>query len=955
MTETPIAARAIQWLAPGDPPLAALARRVALDARDQLPDLSRVAVLVPDLAIAPNLRRRLLGHCETGALLGPTLTTLRHWIESRTLARSPLLNTHGRELMLVEVLEANRALFGDGNPWHIADELLTLFDQLTLGEHALTRLREWQTEPGRDYLGAFAAQAEIVRTLWQAWQAQLEDEQLGDRTAWYADGLATADIPADERLYLAGYDWLTPVELSWVVRQLDAGRLHLLLSPDDPLASQLHQASVVNRLPETPTPPAPVAVLRAAFARDTLMADRARRWRGSASPLRDHVRVFSSQSPEQEAQAIDIQTRAWLLDGCDTVAIVTEDRRLARRVSALLRRAGIDAHDDAGWPLSTTAAAGALERWLEAVETDFGQRALLDVLKSSFLRHAAVTPKAVLALQRDLVEREGATRSLAAYRRAVLARAETLGGTSAHYANRLTQLLDHLETAAAPLLPLRAGGAFQPLRFLDALAESLRRLGLWDGYTLDPAGQRIQQELDEMRAGLTGRTLRMDWSACRTWLGRALETHNFRPARGASPVRILNLQQSRLSDCDGVIIAGADARHLPGAAPRLAFFNQGVREALGLKTWAVQRQQRFNQFLALLETTPRALLTHAEESEGRPLQPSPWLALLRTFHDLAFGDDLNHPSLRDWVRDPRAQVRCPRPAPLPTPPRPPAPTLPATLLPREISANAHQLLLDCPYRFFAARGLGLKAREPVAEMLDKRGYGQLIHRALEAFHIGVADLPGPFTEPLDGATRDAAIALLEHISAQVFNPALASAFQHRAWWQGWRGVIPLYIDWQIGRAAQWRVTAGEQKIARDLGNGFSISGRFDRLDSGDAGRSLIDYKTGGMPERKDMLAAEAVQLLTYALIVVDVTEVLYLPLKVSDESLKSIALGATELDALLPAVKQRLIRMLDAIAQGHGLPANGVDRVCAYCDMDGLCRREAWLGDAAAIPASTPG
>ena len=937
---------ALLWLEPGEAPLDVLARILLSDPPSHLPDLSRVSVLVPELAVAPDLRQALLRRATAQAMLGPHIMTLRQWIEARAPVNSPLLNTHGRELMLVEVLDAHRALFGNGNPWHIADELLTLFDQLTLGAQALTHLGD---------LGAFASQAEMVRVLWQAWQTQLAAEQRSDRSAWYADGLAHTVAAPDEKLYLAGYDWLTPAELAWTVRNLRAGRLNLLLHRDELLVDQLRAEGFDLPPPATNKTPASVALLRAAYAREVALVERARRWHGHPSPLAGRLQVFTAQSPEQEAQAIDIQARVWLLEGCASVAIVTEDRRLARRVSALLRRAGLDAHDDAGWPLSTTAAAGALERWLETIESDFSYRSLLDVLKSSFLRHPAVTATTVYRLQRDLVEREHATRSLLAYRRATAARAERLGDPAAGYVKILTTLFDHLEHAAAPLLALRDSGAFAPLEFVNALEASLRRLGLWDGYTLDPAGQRIQQELDEMRLGLIGRDLEMDWSACRTWLGRALETHNFRPARGASPVRIVNLQQSRLMTCDGVIIAGADARHLPGPAPRLAFFNQGVRRELGLVTWDIQRRQRFQQFRALLETTPRVLLTHAEESDGRPLQPSPWLALLRTFHVQAFGDDLAAIRLAQLIHDPRSQVACPHPAPLPDPPQPPAPVLPRQRLPQEISANAHQQLLDCPYRFFAARGLNLRAREPVAEILGKRDYGQLIHRVLEAFHIGVDGLPGPFSEPLTAARRDAARDLLEQISTEVFDAALAHAFQHRAWWQTWQATIPQYLDWQIARSEHWRIEAGEQAVAGELGNGFTLSGRFDRLDRGAAGQSLIDYKTGAVPERKDILAAESVQLLSYALLVPNVTEAVYLPLKASDDSLKPVAVGASDLEALLPAVAQRLTRALDAIVAGQGLPANGSDRVCEYCEMGGLCRREAWLGDATANPASASG
>ena len=68
--------------------------------------------------------------------------------------------------------------------------------------------------------------------------------------------------------------------------------------------------------------------------------ERARQFRDTQpdSPLLGRLAVFAANSPEQEARAIDLQVRQWLLDGRQPVGIVTEDRRLARRVRALLER-----------------------------------------------------------------------------------------------------------------------------------------------------------------------------------------------------------------------------------------------------------------------------------------------------------------------------------------------------------------------------------------------------------------------------------------------------------------------------------------------------------------------------------------------------------------------------------------------------------------------------------------
>jgi ATP-dependent helicase/nuclease subunit B len=41
--------------------------------------------------------------------------------------------------------------------------------------------------------------------------------------------------------------------------------------------------------------------------------------------------------------------------------------------------------------------------------------------------------------------------------------------------------------------------------------------------------------------------------------------------------------------------------------------------------------------------------------------------------------------------------------------------------------------------------------------------------------------------------------------------------------------------------------------------------------------------------------------------------------------------------------------MLAAIEAGDALPAWGDTGTCRYCEMDGLCRRQAWLVEPAAV------
>ena len=62
-----------------------------------------------------------------------------------------------------------------------------------------------------------------------------------------------------------------------------------------------------------------------------------------------------------------------------------------------------------------------------------------------------------------------------------------------------------------------------------------------------------------------------------------------------------------------------------------------------------------------------------------------------------------------------------------SPVAPPAARLPPTMLPVTFTATDCQRLMDCPYRFFAARGLGLAPEDEVREEIDEHPSQYIVH------------------------------------------------------------------------------------------------------------------------------------------------------------------------------------------------------------------------------------
>ncbi|MFQ5488554.1 MAG: DNA helicase, partial [Gammaproteobacteria bacterium] len=727
-----------------------LARRLLQDHSLRLPDLSHSVVLLPDGTAAPRLRRLLLAQAASqghGALLGPCITTLADWLDDFLPEGQLLASRHSRELMLLEALQRHARLCGAGGPWALADSLLALFEELARQAVSLPEDPQQFSEclvrayGLADEIEPQSREARLVFSLWQAWQAQHREEQVHDRQQSHRERLALslARLPAELHFYLAGHDQLLHCETDWLRMLLRKGRATLLLQGQvhpEVDADHCHPAAVCRRLLEDldlllPTTPTDsdndyAAFLDAAFAPQAATAgpgldQRARAFAAALpdSPAAQRLLRYAARDPEEEARAVELQVRRWLLAGMERIAIISEDRRLARRIRALLERAGVMLQDNVGWTLSTTSAAAALERLLQTAEEDYAHEPLLDLLKSPFIfpdLERDELLQRVYRLEQDIILHENISRGLGRYRQHLAYRRQRLEWP-AQTQQELDELLDRLEAACTPLQALMGDGGHRPETLLAALGQALTASGLAASLAQDAAGSALLEELAALEQAVAGRSLRFTWTEFRTWLGRTLENATFSPPQaGAERVQLFTLPQSNLQCFDGLIIAAADESQLPGPPAATPFFNDAVRRELGLLPGRWSRTLAFHHFRRLLESAPRVLLTYHRREDGEDIQPAPWLALLDAFHCLGYGSPLDDDGLGTLLRSAATQVVV-NDAPLPTPAAMPRPAAARALLPEHYSAGRYQRLVDCPYLFHAADCLGLKAPERIREAL----------------------------------------------------------------------------------------------------------------------------------------------------------------------------------------------------------------------------------------------
>jgi ATP-dependent helicase/nuclease subunit B len=874
------------------------------------PDLRGATLLLPNYHAAAPLAQALGAVSAWPALLLPQMTTLADWALTVPLDL-PVQSDTQRIATLYRALR-ERDWFPDANLWALSRELLTLMDELTRYHVALPEscddfaqqlTRAYQARSGQ----AMQFEARVVHELWYAMAASGDL----DASRAYQQRLALLAQQVDTPVYVLQTCDLNIPE----VRFLEACRERVAVTVFD--------------LREMVAGEPACSLLVCALQQDMQSADLLSAAAGmkTGSELNHPstgsgraVELFGAHGMEQEAQAADVAVRRWLLEGKKSVAVVVQDRLVARRLRALLERAEVQVQDETGWTFATLSVSTVLMCWLEAVQGDFYYHDVLDLLKSPFL-----------------FADNSAARKQAAYQFEQLVRRH---GVVAHLQDYISVAERDLPELIQPLVRLRQAARSMSLKgaplsgWLNALHESLDILGVIQGWQQDAAGQQLLQLLALWQDELQTDTTSCSFAEWRRWLSQQLDLNTCRDVSVDSPVLFTHLPATRWRCFDAVLLLGADAAHLPAPVNSGQWFNDAVRTTLGLPPGSAQQARVRDDLLSLLALNDTVLVTWQASKNGEPNLLSPYFEMLRALHLLAFGDDLMETELGGLVEF--AQVRsedcgsriADRESAMPRP------VVPAELIPQKISPSGYNALVACPYQYFARHVLHLNELDEVREELDKRDYGTWVHAVLQRFHGEIPLL----------SVRDDAEQVLHRVSCEVFAGALAHDYLAQAWLLRWQALIPAYLTWQQdNEAAGWRYQASELPFKVEVAQNLLLCGRIDRIDVyvGEPEKlSVLDYKTQSVQVLKAKLKepGEDVQLACYARAAAASSAAF---VSMEDDTVLAVS-PADDVGDLTQHNIERLKTVFAQMYSGTGLPAHGAEKICGYCEMNGLCRRGEW-------------
>ncbi|HET6378678.1 MAG TPA: double-strand break repair protein AddB [Methylocella sp.] len=604
--------------------------------------------------------------------------------------------------------------------------------------------------------------------------------------------------------------------------------------------------------------------LRPAESTDRWIVYRENEGERQAEEALEGVALIEAADEREEALALAIAMREALEIPGETAALVTPDRALARRVRAELQRWGADAEDSAGEPLSMRPPGTLARLVIDCAASRMTANSLaaliahplfrLGLPKEEARRLAALFEAAVL---RARCAAGGLAERMAGDPSAMIAAARAEAND--HFAHpakqrisaadwvRLEALLQSLRAALAPLMSLIST---HPLpQWASAHRKAIEAVAGMDQNAANEQGWAALEGVFEKLSRETADGMALDSMAYGHFFAALLREAVLREEAEPRPrLQILGLLEARLMDAGVMLLGGLDETVWPPAARADAFLNRPMREALGLSPPERKIGQTAHDFVQAMGNS-RVILSRALKRKGAPTIASRFLQRIAAVGGNAWKRCRERGAiylrLAREIDRPETLRPCERPMPRPS----------LDQRPSRLSVTQIETLRRDPYALYAEKILRLRPLDPLGGPLGEHGTGSAIHTALERF---AAFYP---SGPLPPDARERLGALLKEQLAVQLQDADFAAFR----WPEIEKGIGFFLRFEQGRRGRIELILAEREgiLPLSLADGtlFELTARADRIEI-NAGKSitLVDYKTGSLPKKKDILEGFSPQL-----------------------------------------------------------------------------------------------
>ena len=577
---------------------------------------------------------------------------------------------------------------------------------------------------------------------------------------------------------------------------------------------------------------------------------------GFAEDALSGLTVIEAPDEAAEAEAAALLMRETLETPKETAALVTPDAGLARRVSALLKRWGVDVPPSAGVPLGRTPA-GSLIGLCASWAIDPSEPVAL----TAALKHGFVKDRAGLAvLERHFLRGPRRWCDLSGLRESIDTRGEIepYASFTREHQDAAIALVDRLievfeETDADLSVETLVDGT-QGAERIAALAGRISEAPLpWAGEDGRGATKLLESisELSGQLGPMAPYALvdLIHAQSAQMTISAGIVEH--------SRLSIWGPLEARLQSASRVILAGLNEDVWPHRPAPDAFLPRRFRQELGLNDPEDRLGLSAHDF-AQLACAPKVVMLHAARRDDAPAVASRWVWRLKTLAEGALDDKAaaalapvgGHPL--DWVAAMQDRGTGALPKDFPVEPKP---TRHPEGWPKRLSVTRIDLLQRDPYAMWAENVLGLETIDAMNAPLGPAPRGTAIHHALELLEE-------------DGAPKTA-----QHLMA-LLEQELARVGESKENWVARRAVWQKTVDWYLNWRAV-RDTGGARpklevkgELSFDIaGYPFTLSATADRIERTATGELVIvDFKTGSPPSDKEIATELSQQMPLQALL-----------------------------------------------------------------------------------------
>jgi len=567
------------------------------------------------------------------------------------------------------------------------------------------------------------------------------------------------------------------------------------------------------------------------------------------------VSLISAPTPRAEATAIALILREAAETG-RRAALVTPDRTLTRRVTAVLDRWGIVPDDSAGQPLSQSPPG----RFLRQVAGLFGRQPPIAPL-IALLKHPLCASGSGrgdhLRFTRDLelrLRRRGPAFPTGADIRAWAEKA----GEAARlvWANWLGDALGAaVRVGEGPLSTLAEAHLALAERLASGPEARAEDSGLWR----EEAGRVARSTMNDLcREAVHGGTFTP--AGYGNLLSAILSRGMVRRTEAAHPaIAIWGTLEARVQGADLVILGGLNERIWPQAVAPDPWMSRQMRLRAGLLLPERQIGLSAHDFQQAAGA-PEVVLSRGVRDAEAETVPSRWLArlcnLLQGLPAAGGPEALAMMQARGDVWLGLAGALDAPVAPVAAARRP-SPRPPVAARPRELAVTGIRTLIRDPYAIYARRILRLSPLDPLRPEPGAALRGQVMHSIIERF----------IRERPVGESEDAARARLLKLAEVILEEEISWPGAQRLWLAKLARIAGRFVAAETGRKARGHpvVIEKEGSVLLETDN-FRLTARPDRIDLLDDGRvHIYDYKTGTPPTAAQQKAFDKQLLLEAAM------------------------------------------------------------------------------------------